>query len=104
MSDLCSEAFNIILNNSHEKFLTIESKNAFNMKLFYRQRLFKSVINELKVKFDSTDLQNKGNLKFYNSNNILRILLINKLDLKRTQILLHDVGNKHAELFTRKCD
>ena len=62
MGELCAEAFNIILNNSHEKFLTIDSKTAFNVKLFYRQRLFSSVVNILKEKFDSTEPQKKGNL------------------------------------------
>jgi hypothetical protein len=62
LAELCSESFNIMLNNIHERFLNMSSKTAFNIKLFYPQRLFSSIISVLKENFDTTASDDKSKL------------------------------------------
>jgi hypothetical protein len=59
-----SQAFSIILqDNKNESDCFMANKTAYNIKMFHRQRFFQSVINELKLKFDSEN--NKSKKTFY---------------------------------------
>jgi len=47
LSKMSIEAFHIILNETDESVNVMTSKSATNIKLFYRQRFFNTVIQEL---------------------------------------------------------
>ena len=55
-----SDAFNIILNDSSKDCPVMTHKTSSNIKLFYKQRFFNSVIEPLKTKFDSQDPKHIG--------------------------------------------
>lgn len=78
ISDKCSEAFGLILNNEATQFSLMTSKTAANIKLLFRQKLFDKTVFLLKRKFDSEEEINK--CKF--------LVLLN-----RSYCLLIDRGN-----------
>ena len=59
-----SDAFNAILNDNPKDCPVMTHKTSSNIKLFYKQRFFNSVIEPLKAKFDSQDPKHKGNYCF----------------------------------------